>query len=219
MQIQQGYLATHTGDRIVTHTGDAFLLPYIVADRLDISADASALITIQQKQLGFQEGFLIDHQYNFIVTHSGARIALPTVFKNEPINLDIGISIALNLVAEFSAVLVVNAGASMTLEDDPIVDIGRLAQFKSVRSFSSNSALLTWLQQGLNVDRVDVYRSVGQRGLLTKVGESTTSSYTDNGLTDTDTVSYQVVPINLRIGAKKGKASYIVYNAGSDKIL
>jgi len=150
MQIQEGYLVTHTGDRIVTHTGDAF---------------------------------------------------------------------PLDLVTEFSAVLVVNADANITVEDDPIVDIGRLTQFRSVRSFASNNALLSWLQEGVNVDRVDVYRSIGQRGMLTKVGESTTNSYTDSGLTDTDTVSYQVVPVNLRAGAKKGRASYIVYNAGIDKIL
>lgn len=166
-----------------------------------------------------QEGYLVTHTGDRIVTHTGDAFLLHKLVVGDSLSTSVTISAALDLVVNFDAVLVVNVGATAAVEDDPIIDIGRITQFKSVRNFTSNNALLTWLQQGVNVDRVDIYRSIGQRGLLTKVGESTTSSYTDSGLTDTDTVSYQVVPINLRSGAKKGKASYIVYNAGSDKIL
>jgi len=166
-----------------------------------------------------QQGFLATHTGDLIVTHTGDAFILERITRAPALALNVDLASAIQALVEFDVVLVLTVNVSATVAPDPINNIiGAITNFKSVRDFDANNAVLSW-ESGINVDRVDVYRSISQRGTMTKVGDSTTDTFTNTGLTDTDTVSYRVVPINLRDGTKQGKASYIVYNSGSNKIL
>ena len=165
-----------------------------------------------------QQGFLATHTDDLIVTHTGDAFILERITRAPALALNVDLASAIQALVEFDVVLVLTVNVSATVAPDPINNIiGAITNFKSVRDFHVTNALLSW-ESGINVDRVDVYRSITQRGTMTKVGDSTTNTFTDT-VADTDTISYRVVPINLRDGTKQGKASYIVYNSGSNKIL
>jgi len=165
-----------------------------------------------------QQGFLATHTDDLIVTHTGDAFILERITRAPALALNVDLASAIQALVEFDVVLVLTVNVSATVATDPINNIiGAITNFKSVRDFDANKAVLSW-ESGINVDRVDVYRSISQRGTMTKVGDSTTNTFTDT-VADTDTISYRVVPINLRDGTKQGKASYIVYNSGSNKIL
>lgn len=82
-----------------------------------------------------------------------------------------------------------------------------ITSFRVTRS--GGTASLSWVN-GIRTAKVEIYRSVGVRANLTKIGESTGSTYSDS-INSSETYSYQLIPIG-NTGAQ-GEATTIIYTA------
>lgn len=108
---------------------------------------------------------------------------------------------------------IVTQSVRITGGGDVIVKIRQLRP-DPIQSFavdrSESSAELSWVS-GDNTSKVEIYRSLGDRAIFSKIAETANESYTDNSINSTDTYAYRLVPIGTTNA--RGLSSFVVYTA------
>lgn len=143
--------------------------------------------------------------------------ATPSLSSTESVSVNVSGVISGRAVigAVVGGVVTTSGSISARAELSAIVQSTRpepITNFRVTRS--GGTATLTWIN-GLKTAKVEVYRSVGVRDNLSKIGESTGVSYSDS-ISSSETYSYQLIPIG-NTGAQ-GEATLIVYSA-TDNVL